>query len=93
MRTSTILSLLLTATAISASPVPSPQNWKKIGSGIVNTAGVICTFQGEQCQQIGDAVKNGIKDTLTKGPKLSETEANKVIQGGLKDTVSGWHKE
>ncbi|EGX53048.1 hypothetical protein AOL_s00007g384 [Orbilia oligospora ATCC 24927] len=93
MRTSTILSLLLTATAISAAPIPNPQNWKNIGAGVVNGIGFVCTFQGDQCQQIGDAVKNGLKDSVTKGPKLGEKDADKVMKGGLKDTISGWNRK
>ncbi|RVD87977.1 uncharacterized protein DFL_002177 [Arthrobotrys flagrans] len=94
MRPTTLL-LLLTATAISAAPIPNPrpQNWKNVGAGVVNGIGFVCTFQGEQCQQIGDAVKNGLKDTVTKGPKLGEKEADNIMKGGLKDTISGWNRK
>ncbi|KAK6352479.1 hypothetical protein TWF730_009304 [Orbilia blumenaviensis] len=91
MQPSTLLTILLTATAISAAPIPAPQNWKNIGAGVVNGIGFVCTFQGEQCQQIGDAVKGGIKDAVQKGPKLGEKEADQVMKGGLKDTISGWN--
>ncbi|KAK6498787.1 hypothetical protein TWF481_011360 [Arthrobotrys musiformis] len=90
MRPSTLL-LLSIATISTAAPIP--QNWKNIGAGLVNGIGIVCTFQGEQCQQFGNAVREGITDAVTKGPKLGEKEADAVMKGGLKDTISGWGRK
>ncbi|KAF3924715.1 hypothetical protein AA313_de0207647 [Arthrobotrys entomopaga] len=80
---------IVTAAAF-ASATPLPQFVGKLATGAVNTIGLACAFQQEQCQNIGDAFKKGIGRTT--GRPVSGGELDKILKGGLGPAVSGWGK-
>ncbi|EWC48768.1 hypothetical protein DRE_00073 [Drechslerella stenobrocha 248] len=80
----TAIFLTLTAAAsVLAAPVPIGP--VAIAGGIVAGAGAVCAFQGNQCQAIGDNVRNTIGDAVDKvdqalpeGPGFAETVGNAI---------------
>ncbi|KAF3932945.1 hypothetical protein ABW20_dc0101919 [Dactylellina cionopaga] len=70
MRFSLLVLVAAAATSTSASPIP-PRAKELIGAAI-NGAGLVCAFQGNQCQQIGDSVREGVKTVITNPRPVDE---------------------
>ncbi|KAK6330784.1 hypothetical protein TWF718_002984 [Orbilia javanica] len=81
--TTLLLTLLTSTTIITAAPVPSPDGG--IAAGVITTVGVVCAFQAEQCQKVGDGIKNGIAEVgaAAGAPKVESARKD----GGLAATV------
>ncbi|KAJ6255894.1 hypothetical protein Dda_9353 [Drechslerella dactyloides] len=66
-------SLFILAAAAAVSAAPLPKAAAGVGAAAVAVTGVACSFQAEQCQKIGNAVKDGIADVGAESVSRSRT--------------------
>ncbi|KAK6496225.1 hypothetical protein TWF481_002249 [Arthrobotrys musiformis] len=79
----TVLFSLLASTLITAAPVPAPNG---VAAGVITAVGVVCAFQAEQCQAVGDGVKEGVAavGAAAGTPKVESIKGD----GGVGVTIS-----
>ncbi|EPS41265.1 hypothetical protein H072_4807 [Dactylellina haptotyla CBS 200.50] len=78
----------ISTATVTAAPVPIGP--AAVGAAAVTTVGVVCAFQGAQCQAIGDGVKGAIADaSATAGaPKLESIKTDGGIGVAIGDIFS-----
>ncbi|EPS43076.1 hypothetical protein H072_2938 [Dactylellina haptotyla CBS 200.50] len=75
------VTFLLVVAAAATSATPLPQLAGKFFSGAVNTIGLACAFQQEECQKMGDALKHGV--TKVGGRPVDAKEGDRIMKSGL----------
>ncbi|KAK6342054.1 hypothetical protein TWF730_001536 [Orbilia blumenaviensis] len=85
MQFTTLLLTLLASgsTLVSAAPTPKPDGG--IAAGVITAVGVACAFQAEQCQKVGDGIKNGVA-TVAADSGARKLESIKT-DGGIAATI------
>ncbi|KAK6522231.1 hypothetical protein TWF281_002798 [Arthrobotrys megalospora] len=87
MYATTIIISLLTATAsfVSAAPIPDGG----LTAGVITAVGVACAFQAEQCQKVGDGIKNGVVEVATNSGtrKLESIKTDGGIAATISDSI------
>ncbi|EGX49057.1 hypothetical protein AOL_s00079g278 [Orbilia oligospora ATCC 24927] len=88
--TTIILSIFASTTLIAAAPVPEPV----VGAIAGAVVGVGCAFQAEQCQKVGDGVKEGVKESGHRQWDAAKDDGGWSVgtgKGGF--FPGGWKKE
>ncbi|KAF3156109.1 hypothetical protein TWF751_002896 [Orbilia oligospora] len=85
--TTILFSLLASTTLITAAPIPDGG----ITAGVITAVGVACAFQAEQCQKIGDGVKNGVVTVVSESgaAKVESAREDGGVIATIGDAIGG----
>ncbi|KAF3212288.1 hypothetical protein TWF679_006060 [Orbilia oligospora] len=85
--TTILFSLLASTTLITAAPIPDGG----ITAGVITAVGVACAFQAEQCQKVGDGVKNGVVTVVTESgaAKVESARQDGGVIATIGDAIGG----
>ncbi|KAF3177438.1 hypothetical protein TWF225_008426 [Orbilia oligospora] len=85
--TTILFSLLASTTLINAAPIPDGG----ITAGVITAVGVACAFQAEQCQKIGDGVKNGVVTVVSESgaAKVESAREDGGVIATIGDAIGG----